>query len=211
MSTTCLSLLWLLNVVDGRFDIERNVSRGMSSAIKLKVTYWIVLKKLTVDQMNTIFDEIFVLFLFQSICNQRVSHMRRLSVEDVEIIRKPVFSRTHMLRSKSFLVRLVPVSSATRIIFIITPSLSAASYHDSTALIVFIERNTCLTCVLTCVGNILVTMFTLSTSVKFWTDKCITFDMVRVSTSLHFQDCKYGWWLWSLERQRQWHQRRWRY
>lgn len=36
ISTTCLSRLRLFNVVDGRFDIERNVSRGMSSAIKLE-------------------------------------------------------------------------------------------------------------------------------------------------------------------------------
>ena len=84
-----------------------------------------------------------------------------------------------MSRSKSSHVRPVPVSSATRIIFIITPSSSAVSYRDSTALIVFIERNTCLTCVLTCVENILATTSTLSTSVKFWTDKHITFDESR--------------------------------
>ncbi|KAK1123206.1 hypothetical protein K0M31_008839 [Melipona bicolor] len=35
----------------------------MSSAIKLGVTYRIVLKILTVDQINTIFDEIFVIFV----------------------------------------------------------------------------------------------------------------------------------------------------
>lgn len=147
----------------------------------LNLTYRIVLKILTVDQVNTIFDEIFVSFLFQSICNQQVSRMGRWWTEDVEVIRKPVFPRTHISRSKSSLVRPVPVSSATRTIFIITASSSVVSYHDSTALTVFIERNTCLTCVLTCVGNILVTTSTLSTSVKFWNDKCIT---LRRGTSL---------------------------
>lgn len=76
-----------------------------------------------------------------------------------------------MWRSKSFLARLAQVFSAIRIISTIIPNSSAASYRDLTALIVYIERNTCLMCVLTCVESILVITFTLSMSVKFWEHK----------------------------------------
>lgn len=79
-----------------------------------------------------------------------------------------------MWRSKSFLVRLVRVFSAIRIISTIIPNSSAVSYRDLTVLIVYIERNTCLMCVLTCVESILVITFTLSTSVKFWEHKYTT-------------------------------------
>lgn len=79
-----------------------------------------------------------------------------------------------MWRSKSFLVRLAQVFSAIRIISTIIPNSSAASHRDLTVLIVYIELNTCLTCVLTCVESILVITFTLSTSVKFWEHKYTT-------------------------------------
>lgn len=79
-----------------------------------------------------------------------------------------------MWRSKSFLVRLAQVSSAIRIISTIIPNSSAASCRDLTVLIVYIGRNTCLMCVLTCVESILVITFTLSTSVKFWEHKYTT-------------------------------------
>lgn len=49
------------------------------------------IEKPTVDQTNAIFDEILVLFLFQSIFNQQILRMFWLTGEDVDLIREPEF------------------------------------------------------------------------------------------------------------------------
>lgn len=91
------------------------------------------------------------------------------SEEGVQIFRnRPC---PHTARSKSSHARRARASSVTRTIFIITPSSSVAKCHDSTAPIVFTERNTCPTFAPTSVESIPVTTSTPLTFVKFRTDE----------------------------------------
>lgn len=124
------------------------------------------IENLTIDRTCTMSsDPSLVSFLFQCVSNRQISATRPPSEEGVQIFRnRPC---PHTAWSKSSHARHARASSVTRIIFIITPSSSVAKCHDSTAPIVFTERNTCPTFVPTFVESIPVTTSTPLTFVKF--------------------------------------------
>lgn len=124
------------------------------------------IENLTIDRTCTMSsDPSLVSFLFQCVSNRQISATRPPSEEGVQIFRnRPC---PHTAWSKSSHARHARASSVTRIIFIITPNSSVAKCHDSTAPIVFTERNTCPTFVPTFVESIPVTTSTPLTFVKF--------------------------------------------
>lgn len=167
--------------INGRLDDERTkrIKRYASLALasrELCRENWMEKsrRKLdrSIDRTCTMSSDLSVVsFLFQCVSNQwQISATRPPpSEEGVQIFRnRPC---PHTARSKSSHARRARASSVTRTIFIITPSSSVAKCHDSTAPIVFTERNTCPTFAPTSVESIPVTTSTPLTFVKFRTDE----------------------------------------